>query len=197
MVLSRLIDWYNQNKTIPLRILYYRDGVAETQYGDVKTKELKEIELAWNDFFDWRIQLNPSLSELKRPDFRLIAVIVTKRHYTRFYPFKPTDKMQSNENCKPGTLVDSCVTSPYHSDFFLQSHNGLLGTAKSAHYFILENSAKMSDAQIQDLVRLSTFPYTTCTTQLTYSDPWFLPLLRARNTRRILRFTRLLRRPPV
>jgi eukaryotic translation initiation factor 2C len=46
MVLSRLIDWYKENKIIPLRILYYRDGVADTQYGDVKTQELKKIELA-------------------------------------------------------------------------------------------------------------------------------------------------------
>jgi eukaryotic translation initiation factor 2C len=162
MVLSRLKDWYSQNNTVPLRILYYRDGVSDTQYDDVKEQELKKIEPAWDDFNDWVSRLNPAFGKRQRLPCLLTAVVVTKRHNTRFYPFKPTDKMQGNENCKPGTLVDSCVTSPYHSDFFLQSHNGLLGTAKSAHYFVLQNSANMSDTQIQDLVRLNT-PHTLYT----------------------------------
>jgi eukaryotic translation initiation factor 2C len=60
--------------------------------------------------------------------------------------------MQKNGDCKPGALVDSAITSPYYGDFYLQSHNGLKGTAKSAHYFPLLNEMGLTDVQIQAFV---------------------------------------------
>ena len=159
MVLTRLKDWYNANKKTPDQVLYYRDGVAETQYTKLQETELTWIHEAWDEFLDWLYALKPQLAGVQRPNLSLIAVVVTKRHNTRLFPFNNSDKMQGNENCKPGTLVDQVITSPYFRDFFLQSHNGLLGTAKAAHYFVLHNSANWTDAQIQDLVRAqSLFP---------------------------------------
>ena len=42
-----------------------------------------------------------------------------------------------NPNCKPGTVVDTVVTSPVEWDFYLCSHQGILGTSKPAHYNVL------------------------------------------------------------
>lgn len=49
---------------------------------------------------------------------------------------------RGNNNCIPGTCVDSVVTSPYYQDFFLQSHSDIKGTARPTHYFILKNDQK-------------------------------------------------------
>jgi eukaryotic translation initiation factor 2C len=121
---------------------HYRDGVGNKQYQDIQNTEIPQIQQAWNDF-----QKTGAL-------LRLTVVIVTKRHNTRFYPISSEDTMPYNENCRPGTLVDGIVTSPYFDDFFLQSHNGLKGTARSAHYFIFQNGMQLSSAELQNLVSI-------------------------------------------
>ena len=42
-----------------------------------------------------------------------------------------------NTNCPPGTVIDTVVTSPVEWDFYLCSHQGILGTSKPAHYNVL------------------------------------------------------------
>jgi eukaryotic translation initiation factor 2C len=70
---------------------------------------------------------------------KLTAVVVAKRHHVRFFPETGEEMQPNNLNCHPGTLVDTCVTSPYFRDFYLQSHSAIKGTAKPAHYFPLVN----------------------------------------------------------
>lgn len=76
---------------------------------------------------------------------KLTAIVVAKRHHIRFFP---TEK----GNCRPGTLVDRCVTSPFFQDFYLQSHHAIQGTAKPAHYFVLENGKGQTEQQLQAFV---------------------------------------------
>lgn len=142
MVLERLKKWSSHRGQSPANILYYRDGVGNKQYPDIKTMEIPQIQAAWKEF-------DPTGSPIP-----LTVVIVTKRHNTRFYPVRSDDTMSYNENCRPGTLVDSIVTSPYFVDFFLQSHNGLKGTARSAHYFVLQNGMGLSTVKLQDFVSI-------------------------------------------
>ena len=42
-----------------------------------------------------------------------------------------------NNNCRPGTVVDSDVVNPVEFDYYLYGHAGLLGTSKPAHYNVL------------------------------------------------------------
>jgi eukaryotic translation initiation factor 2C len=89
-----------------------------------------------------------------RAPLNLSAVIVTKRHHTRFYPINAWDKDKyGNQNCMPGTCVDQLVTSPYYQDFYLQSHSGIKGTARPTHYFALQNDVPgMKLDVLRDLV---------------------------------------------
>ncbi|KAJ4409290.1 hypothetical protein N0V91_002646 [Didymella pomorum] len=41
--------------------------------------------------------------------------------------------------------------SPYYSDFCLQSHNGIKGTTRPRHYFVLRNEIEASTAALQQL----------------------------------------------
>jgi eukaryotic translation initiation factor 2C len=140
MVAERIRDWmtYNKDKNIlkmPTKIIYFRDGVSEGQYEKVLSKEVAKIAIAWDD------QLKKA-KIFKKPGMKIniLAVVGVKRHHTRFYPMKKEDKdTRGNNNCLPGTLVDTGVTSPYYRDFYLQSHSCIKGTARSTHYFVLRD----------------------------------------------------------
>jgi eukaryotic translation initiation factor 2C len=129
---------------LPENILYYRDGVSASQYAEVMREELPRIKETFE-----KVAVEKGKTAAK---FKLTAVIVTKRHSTRFFPAKAADAQNGNNNTKPGTLVDSVVTSPYYSDFYLQSHNAIKGTARPAHYFVLKNEMAMTTEQLENFV---------------------------------------------
>lgn len=103
------------------------------------------------------------------PNVKLTAIVVAKRHHVRLFPTCPQDETLNNGNCKPGTLVDTAVTSPYFQDFYLQSHNGIKGTAKSAHYFVLLNEMGMNEMAIQQFVS-NAFRYSILSSLLYYTS---------------------------
>lgn len=147
MMLDRLASWAEHHEgSLPDNVIYYRDGVSSGHYKEVQSRELNAITEAYR------------LARLSRnkPEqtLNLTAVIVTKRHHTRFYPQTPAqgDKW-GNNNTHTGTCVDTLVTSPYYQDFFLQSHSGIKGTAQPTRYFILKNSIPhMTPTTLRDLV---------------------------------------------
>ena len=52
-----------------------------------------------------------------------------------FFPQNERDGDRSG-NCPAGTVVDRAVAHPTEFDFYLQSHGGLLGTSRPAHYSV-------------------------------------------------------------
>ncbi|KAF2658625.1 Piwi-domain-containing protein [Lophiostoma macrostomum CBS 122681] len=164
-------NWYYHwtPRVLPLNILFYRDGVADTQYKTVLDDEVPHIKAGWTKFLR-ELKVN-GVAVAPNTEVRITAVIVTKRHNTRFFPIKDEDTMKTNENCKPGTLVDNTVTSPYFQDFFLQSHNGLKGTARSAHYFVIKNDMNLSTTQLQDFTHNLCHTYVRATLGVSYASP--------------------------
>lgn len=65
---------------------------------------------------------------------KLTVIVVGKRHHVRFFP---KDKEDRSGNCLAGTVVDRGVTHPVEFDYYLQSHAGLKGTSRPAHYNVL------------------------------------------------------------
>jgi eukaryotic translation initiation factor 2C len=155
MAKERLIAWSREHgDTLPENIIYYRDGVAEGQYMKVKDIELRAIRSAFAAL---------AADKPDAPTFQLTALIAAKRHHTRFFPASnaPAADMEGKgRNCKPGTLVDDSVTSPFFTDFFLQSHSGLKGTVKPTHYFVLEDEIGIGVRQLQNFVLNSLEPKT-------------------------------------
>ena len=147
MVLERLLHWNHFHPAkLPDKIIYYRDGVSSGHYSKINEIELKSIHNAYGTA--------RKMLKLAPKNLELTAVIVTKRHHTRFYvpPGQPGDRW-GNGNTLPGTCVDKLVTSPYYKDFFLQSHIGIKGTAKPTHYFVIENGiAGLNLEKLRDLV---------------------------------------------
>ncbi|KAF2648958.1 stem cell self-renewal protein Piwi, partial [Lophiostoma macrostomum CBS 122681] len=164
-VCRRICAWSRHNDgKLPARVLYYRDGVSSNQYQAVLEQEVNKIPMAF--------QAYAVVNELSDPlKIKTTAVIVTKRHHTRFYPKEWTDAMDTNDNCFPGTLIDNTVTSPYFRDFFHQTHNAIKGTARPAHYFVVKNEIGVSSNAIQDITQRLCYTYVRATLGVSYASP--------------------------
>ncbi|KAJ7611818.1 argonaute-like protein [Roridomyces roridus] len=120
----------------PKRIIFYRDGVSEGQFKQVLEVELPAIKKACQS-----LNIDPKITIL----------VVGKRHHVRFFPQNPQRDGDRSGNCRAGTVVDREVSHPTEFDFYLQSHGGLLGTSRPAHYSVLYDENNFSADSLQNL----------------------------------------------
>ena len=87
----------------------------------------------------------PSAGACKKLGFsaNITLIVVGKRHHVRFFP-RSNNEGDRSGNCPAGTVVDSDVVNPVEFDFYLQSHGGLLGTSRPAHYNVLLDENKFT-----------------------------------------------------
>ncbi|KAF7353951.1 Protein argonaute-2 [Mycena venus] len=112
----------------PKRLIFYRDGVSEGQFQQV---------------LDNGTSKSCRLSKELKIDPRITLIIVGKRHHIRLFPANDRDADRSG-NCPAGTVVDREIGHPTEFDFYLQSHGGLLGTSRPAHYSVLYDENKFT-----------------------------------------------------
>ncbi|KAG0005891.1 Eukaryotic translation initiation factor 2C [Entomortierella chlamydospora] len=149
MMIDLLRTFYQTCGEKPTRILFYRDGVSEGQFAEVLKNEIAAIRAACQ-----RLDIN------YKPD--LTFVVVQKRHHTRFFPLKPSEGNQLG-NCHPGTVIDTHIVHPFEFDFYLQSHAGLIGTSRPAHYYVLLDDNKFAPDELQELTYKLCHLYARCT----------------------------------
>ncbi|KAJ7068346.1 argonaute-like protein [Mycena amicta] len=119
----------------PKRIIFFRDGVSEGQFKQVLEQELPLLKKACAS-----LNVDPKITIL----------VVGKRHHVRFFPQSERDADRSG-NCRAGTVVDREISHPTEFDFYLQSHGGLLGTSRPAHYSVLYDENNFSADALQSL----------------------------------------------
>ncbi|THH32884.1 hypothetical protein EUX98_g1281 [Antrodiella citrinella] len=120
----------------PKRILFYRDGVSEGQFKQVLDIELPRIKKACES-----LNIDPKIT----------VIVVGKRHHVRFFPKTSDGGDRRSGNCFAGTVIDRDITHPVEQDFYLQSHAGLLGTSRPAHYNILYDENNIPADGLQQL----------------------------------------------
>jgi eukaryotic translation initiation factor 2C len=171
MIVERLQAWQSNNRgALPATILWYRDGVSESQFGTISTAEIPQIRKAYAE------------AGGNERDLKVTFVVVGKRHHTRFYaakhaqtyPSKEANRTFDNGNLKPGLLVEDVVTAPKPVNFFLQSHCALKGTARSAHYYVLHNDAGISNSDLQNLTLMLCYTFGRSTTGVSYAAPAYI-----------------------
>ncbi|KAG0302521.1 hypothetical protein BGZ98_007426 [Dissophora globulifera] len=151
----------------PERIVFYRDGVSEGQFKEVLETEVQAIKAAC-----------VSLDANYKP--AITFIVVQKRHHARFFPIKPQDGDRGG-NCKPGLVVDTNIVHPFEFDFYLQSHAGLLGTSRPAHYCVLYDDNKFSSDDLQDFSYKLCHLYARCTRTVSMVPPaYYAHLVAAR-----------------
>jgi eukaryotic translation initiation factor 2C len=152
MTLLRCFKMCTNHK--PDRIVYFRDGVSEGQYGQVIRVELEAIKQACRNM---------------SPDFNptFTVVICSKRHHFRIFPTQK-NAMDRNGNPLPGTIIERAITHPTQWDFYLNSHNALQGTARPVHYHVIWDENKFTSDKIQALIYNTCYTYirATCSVSL-------------------------------
>ena len=140
MMIERLKLYEGRNKSLPERVILFRDGVSEGQFDTVLQEELPQIREAFRKVY----------KEGKKP--LLMICICGKRHHARFYPANSADETR-NGNTKPGTIVDKGIGDVYRFDFYLQAHAGLQGTVRLMTVFGAQRKLIHSTGQGNALYR--------------------------------------------
>jgi len=124
MVSAAIADFRRMNGGHgPVQLIYYRDGVSESEYQAVYDAEYGAIQAAYGGI-----------------EFTCTFMFVTKRHHVRFFPTSSRDAGGKSGNLPCGFVADQSVASPLcKGDFWMISHGGLMGTSRPSHYVIMRN----------------------------------------------------------
>lgn len=79
-----------------------------------------------------------------------------------------------NGNLRPGLLVEDVVTNPIPYNFFLQSHQAIKGTARSAHYHALHDDMGLGADRLPSLTMLLCFAFGRATKGVSYVAPAYI-----------------------
>ncbi|KAI8851976.1 Piwi domain-containing protein [Chytridium lagenaria] len=149
----------------PQRVIFYRDGVSEGQFAEVALHEVQSLKKAFREL---------------GVDIKLTFVVVNKRHGTRFFVKDPADADRSG-NIPPGTVVDTGIVHPFEFDFFLNSHPGLQGTSRAAHYHVLYDENKFNPDDLQEITYRMCYLYARATRAVSIVPPaYYAHLVAAR-----------------
>ncbi|EOA29189.1 hypothetical protein CARUB_v10025461mg [Capsella rubella] len=168
LIREHFIAFRKATGQIPSRIIFYRDGVSEGQFNQVLFHEMNAIRKACN-----------SLQKDYLP--RVTFVIVQKRHHTRLFPAEHgnRDMTDKSGNILPGTVVDTQICHPNEFDFYLNSHAGIQGTSRPAHYHVLYDENGFSADAMQTLTNNLCYTYARCTKAVSIVPPAYYAHLAA------------------
>nr|ATG34093.1 argonaute 16 [Suaeda salsa] len=117
----------------PKQIIVFRDGVSNSQFGQVLDIELEQIKQAYL-----------GLGEAELPKFTVI--VAQKRHHTRLF------EVGAAGNVPPGTVVDTEVVHPRNYDFYMCAHGGMIGTLRPVHCHVLLDEIGFSPDELQNFI---------------------------------------------
>jgi len=160
MAYKLLRNYFELNsRTLPLQIIFYRDGVSDGQLKDCLDQELRQLQEACKSIPvpGW----NPKIT----------VIVVQKRHHTRFRPEDPRDGVGKDKNIGPGTVVEKSVVHPKDFDFFLCSHAGIQGTSRPTHYYVIHDDNKLSADELQKLTFYMCHVYAKCPRSISIPAP--------------------------
>ncbi|XP_068656698.1 protein argonaute 7-like [Aristolochia californica] len=167
MVRELLEDFYQAVNKLPAGIIFFRDGVSETQFYKVLHEELQAIRAACSRFPDYKPAITFS--------------VVQKRHHTRFFQNENENSGSRGveENIPPGTVVDTVITHPKEFDFYLCSHWGMKGTSRPAHYHVLWDENNFTSDELQKIVHNLCYTFVRCTKPVSLVPPAYYAHLAA------------------
>jgi eukaryotic translation initiation factor 2C len=153
MIKERVVFYFGQRKKLPEHILFYRDGVSESQYGMIYLEELPLIRDGCKEALT-----HPSVHlPADTPLPKITLLVVGKRHHIRFLPDKKPDKYvvgdkKLDRSLPAGLIIDHTVVNAHQFSFYLQSHESPQGTARPGHYVVIVNESKYSVGKLQEIV---------------------------------------------
>lgn len=160
IMVEMLRYYFEQQKSYPNKIFYYRDGVSDGQFQEVLNVELNAMYSACQ-------QINPQYKP------KITFLVVMKRHHTRFFPISKNHSEGKHNNVMPGTIVDKDITDPNHCQFFLVSHASIQGVAKPTRYCLLHDDSDVDIDQLQAMTYNLCHLFTRCNRTVSYVAPTY------------------------
>lgn len=156
LVYKRIKDYTQHNNGVqPEKLIIYRDGLSEGQFEMCKTVEYASIQQGLDRF----------ARETKSPKPKVLLICAVKRHHTRLFP-NPGQKddrlLDRNGNPRPGTMVSDGITYGNGQDFFLISHQAIMGTARPTHYIVLRNDLAEKNNNGMNLQAIAQMTHNLC-----------------------------------
>ncbi|KAI1703514.1 piwi domain-containing protein [Ditylenchus destructor] len=146
------IDAFAQHiKKAPKHIILLRGGLSDSQYDNVAKVEFGALGDACRRFEE-RYPTEFSRSNPFNPT--VTYLIVSRKHSTRFKMETIPRGDRYNGNVPSGTVVDSVIAGK--KDYYLCSHNGLLGTSRPAYYEMMYDTWRLTGDNLQS------FMYSLC-----------------------------------
>ncbi|CAM8927174.1 unnamed protein product [Rhodiola kirilowii] len=139
----------------PDRIVIFRDGVSDGQFDMVLNQELAGLK---------------TIFKMQGYSPTLTLIVARKRHPTRLF-LEDMRQGGRSGNILPGTVVDTTIVHPTEFDFYLCSHQGLLGTSKPTHYHVLLDDHGFSSDDLQKFIYYLCFTFARCTKPVSLVTP--------------------------
>ncbi|KAG0419604.1 Protein argonaute-2 [Dictyocoela roeselum] len=169
-VKNLLLTFHKNTKCQPARIIFYRDGIGNSQLEEVYRNELKMIQAACH-----------SLSKTYNPE--IVFIIAQKRHSIRFSTdgsgeYLRDERAKPKGNVPPGTFVED-IGHPIYSDFYLVAHHAMQGTARPVRYQILYNKSTLNESELIELTHALSYLYARATKSVSICSPIYYAHLAA------------------
>ncbi|KAF7684678.1 Protein argonaute 1B [Astathelohania contejeani] len=210
IVKEMLLKYKSFNNVVPSKMIFFRDGVGESQFYSVFENEICAIKDA--------------ISQCKIK-MELTFIVVQKRHSIRFktdddkqdvsdyksglkggsnyrgdYNNRRGDNRGGDRNPKvlkkeptgnvvPGTVIDD-ICHPVYFDFYLVSHHALQGTARPIRYQVLYNESNYDSGSIMNMVYGLCHLYARATKAVSIVHPIYYAHLAAARAKCYLRKTK-------
>ena len=139
-----------RNNRLPKHIIYWRDGLSDSQVAGFEESELKAL-LGKCNLKMRNSDLMLVVSDVRTTrglNFKLTVINAIKRHHTRFFP------QSERHSDKNGNIVAGCVVenSSDGKDFFAVTQAALQGVVRPTHYRVLHDENNLSAEDLQRLV---------------------------------------------
>jgi eukaryotic translation initiation factor 2C len=164
ILVDQLALYKQKNGSSPAKLMYYRDGVSDGQFGQVLDIELAAIRRA----------LQRHYGPDQKKHAKVTFIVVQKRHHTRFFPTgKDSSDGGRNNNIPAGTVVDKDIVHPFQYQFFMASHAAIQGVTKPAKYCVLVNESKIPPDDLQAITYDLCHLFTRCNRSVSYPAPTY------------------------
>ncbi|KAI1729818.1 piwi domain-containing protein [Ditylenchus destructor] len=179
-IVTNCIERFRKNRNQdPARVIMYRNGTSEGQYGMALQYEVPLIKHA--------------LQDLGLPECKLTVLVSQKMHNIRLFTSPMPEKTEIslpngrtkkiNVNIKPGTVVDSQLTHPIQSEFYLNSHLAIQGTARTPRYTVLLDESKFPMDIIESFTYGLSYAHQIINSPTSLPSPAYIALLYAKRGR--------------
>lgn len=145
------------NHVFPQKLIIFRDGVSEGEFGQVLLQEFVGAKAALKMIGD------------EKNECKITFIVCAKSHRIRFAPQQ--HEQDRSGNARAGTIVDQVIGDPHLFDFFCQSQAGVLGTSRPCRYCVLKDESEFSVDDLQELVNSVCSSYQPATRSVGIAAP--------------------------